>query len=147
MNDYSSDCLVIGGGIIGLTTAHYLLKAGLSVTMIEKGYYGKESSWAGAGILSPLYPWRYSRQVNELSQQSQAIYLKFCQHIFNKTGIDAGYRKSGLLIIDDYQHQKAQNFYQDEQGSSYQLTDRGLLLPEVAQVRNPWLLTGVTSIS
>ncbi len=45
------DVLIIGGGIIGLTSAYYLAKAGLRVELIEKGELGKEASWAGAGIL------------------------------------------------------------------------------------------------
>ena len=32
-----SDILIIGGGIIGVTTAYYLTRKGLKVTLVEKG--------------------------------------------------------------------------------------------------------------
>ena len=50
------DCLVIGGGVIGLTTAWRLAQHGLSVRVCDQSAPGREASWAGAGILPPGYP-------------------------------------------------------------------------------------------
>ena len=50
------DCLVIGGGVIGLTTAWRLAQLGLSVRVVDQSTPGREASWAGAGILPPGYP-------------------------------------------------------------------------------------------
>ncbi len=47
------DVLVLGGGIIGLTSAYLLAKSGLSVRVIDRQEMGREASWAGAGILPP----------------------------------------------------------------------------------------------
>ena len=58
-----TDCIIIGGGIIGMMTARNLRLAGQQVTLIEKGETGRESSWAGGGIVSPLYPWRYADSI------------------------------------------------------------------------------------
>jgi D-amino-acid dehydrogenase len=33
----SDDVLILGGGVIGLACAHYLLKAGRSVRVLEQG--------------------------------------------------------------------------------------------------------------
>jgi D-amino-acid dehydrogenase len=52
--------LVIGGGVVGVTTAYYLLKAGMSVTLLERsGAAGMEASAGNAGFLSPSdsYAW------------------------------------------------------------------------------------------
>ena len=52
-----AETLVLGGGLAGLITSFYLLEAGKKVLLVEKQQIGKEASWAGGGILSPLKPW------------------------------------------------------------------------------------------
>lgn len=52
--------LVLGGGVIGVTSAHYLAKAGHEVTVIDRQEGpGLETSFANAGQISPGYssPW------------------------------------------------------------------------------------------
>ncbi|MEP7299088.1 MAG: FAD-dependent oxidoreductase, partial [Burkholderiales bacterium] len=39
-----ADVVVIGGGIIGVFTAYYLARRGLSVAVVEKGRIGAEQS-------------------------------------------------------------------------------------------------------
>ena len=68
----ATDVVVIGGGVIGLATAHELLRLGARVTILERSYCGKESSWAGGGILSPLLPWDYHDSVTQLVQLSKS---------------------------------------------------------------------------
>lgn len=50
-----SDVIVIGGGAIGLCSAYYLKKAGLSVTVIDRGELGHGSSLRNAGYISPSH--------------------------------------------------------------------------------------------
>ena len=47
------DVVLIGGGVIGLTTALKLAERGVSVTILERRATGREASWAGAGMLPP----------------------------------------------------------------------------------------------
>ncbi|MEP1110861.1 MAG: D-amino acid dehydrogenase [Nitratireductor sp.] len=52
--------LVLGGGVIGVTTAYYLARSGHEVELVERGDGpGKETSFANAGQISPGYasPW------------------------------------------------------------------------------------------
>ena len=44
--------VIIGGGVIGLCTAHYLLQRGCSVTVLERGPVGDSASGGNAGILA-----------------------------------------------------------------------------------------------
>ena len=67
-------CLIAGAGINGMLTALELADAGLPVTILERREVGRESSWAGGGILSPLYPWRYPPAVSRLAAWGQRRY-------------------------------------------------------------------------
>ena len=62
--------VIIGGGVIGCLSALNLLEAGVRVTLVERGRIGREASWAGGGIVSPLYPWRYPCAISALADWS-----------------------------------------------------------------------------
>ena len=49
----SADIVVVGGGVIGLTTAYELARAGQRVAVLDRREFGQEASWAGAGIIPP----------------------------------------------------------------------------------------------
>jgi len=51
----TADVLVIGGGVIGLACAHYLLQSGRSVTVLDRGSIGNGSSHANCGTLTPSH--------------------------------------------------------------------------------------------
>lgn len=51
----SDDILILGGGVIGLACAHYLLKAGRQVRVIEQGTVGSGSSHGNCGTLTPSH--------------------------------------------------------------------------------------------
>ncbi len=134
-----SDCLVVGGGIIGMMTARTLSLAGASVVLLDQRQCGHESSWAGGGIISPLYPWHYDDLTNDLSFKSQAVYEQLCNDLHNSSGIDPQYQKSGLLMMDEYDSPEAKTWLKRFQ-ISYEVHEKGALFNHVAQVRNPRLL-------
>ena len=51
----SSDVLILGGGVIGLACAYYLLEAGRGVTVLEQGTAGCGSSHGNCGTLTPSH--------------------------------------------------------------------------------------------
>ena len=55
MTAKSSDVLVLGGGVIGLACALYLLRAGRSVTVIEMGKAGAAASHGNCGTITPSH--------------------------------------------------------------------------------------------
>jgi glycine oxidase len=92
--------LLVGGGAIGLLSAYSLAQAGVEVCLLDKSECGRESSWAGGGIVSPLYPWRYSPAVTALAHWSQDYYPGLGQRLFAETGIDPEVHETGLYWLD-----------------------------------------------
>ncbi|MCQ4270680.1 glycine oxidase ThiO [Pseudomonas kuykendallii] len=92
--------LVVGGGAIGLLSARLLAEQGYDVSLLEKGDVGRESSWAGGGIVSPLYPWRYSAAVTALAHWSQDYYPHLAERLFEETAIDPEVHVTGLYWLD-----------------------------------------------
>jgi glycine oxidase len=148
------DCLVVGGGLIGMLTARELARSGLSVGLVERGETGRESTWAGGGILSPLYPWRYPDAVTALASWSQARYAKLAEDLITESGIDPEFQPNGLLILDTEEAAQAQQWAHQWQ-RSLEVVDsamtseleptlgeipvQALWLSQVAQIRNPRL--------
>ncbi|MCC7091482.1 MAG: glycine oxidase ThiO [Nitrosomonas sp.] len=144
------DVIVIGAGIIGLATAEQLLLQGAKVTILERNTAGQESSWAGGGILSPLCPWDYSDEVTQLTSYSASLFPTWCSVLHQETGIDPEYDVSGMLILPPFDQKAALLWCSRREVKikccatpaleSNNINVEGLLLPDIAQVRNPRLL-------
>jgi glycine oxidase len=150
----SFDTLVIGGGLIGMLTAWELLLAGQSVAVIERDRFGSHSSWAGGGILSPLYPWRYPQAVQQLALWGHHHYPALAASLC-RGGSDAEWQRCGLLLLDRQESERAVEWaaagglmaerLQGERLAAWQPAlapsiDAGVALPEIGQVRNPRLV-------
>jgi glycine oxidase len=141
--------IVVGGGIVGCMTALNLAGRGCQVTVVERNQIAAqtsgESSWAGAGILFPLLPWFYKDEVNSLAISGANLYPALCQRLLGETGIDPEYTQSGMLIQPPFDTALAEiwcNKYQIQM----QRVGNNLLLPQVAQVRNPRLLQSLKQL-
>ncbi len=146
--------VVVGGGLIGMLTAYELVNAGWRVVLLERGAVARESSWAGGGIISPLYPWRYADPITELARWSQGHYPSLIQALREQSGVDPEWTRSGLLMLDtadrEEAHAWAERFgYGLDELSGDELhqcepklagtIDHALWMENVAQVRNPRL--------
>ncbi|WP_174363070.1 FAD-dependent oxidoreductase [uncultured Caballeronia sp.] len=88
------DVVVVGGGIIGMSTALYLAEKGISVAVCEKGYIGGEQSSRNWGWCRATH--RDLREL-ELSIESLKLWRKLDQTL----GIDTGFWQSGILYAAD----------------------------------------------
>jgi glycine oxidase len=146
------DVLVVGGGVIGLTTAYALGRAGVSVSVLDRGEFGQEASWAGAGIIPPGNAGRARSPLDRLRAVSAALFPELSEELRGLTGIDNGYRRCGGLEVptDD---EPAETGAWEAEGIDFEPLDRDGLhrlepalsdrlagayhFPGMAQVRNP----------
>lgn len=156
MTDFlATDFLVIGAGVSGLLLTRELLQAGASVCVLDKSAAGREASWAGGGIVSPLYPWRYSDPVTALANHAQRAYPVLAAELLAETGIDPQLMPSGLLMLDADDHAEALAWAASHQRRMQALDSmavyrqepliaagvrQALWMPDVANIRNPRLL-------
>jgi len=100
MANQQQQVVIVGGGVIGLLTAFNLATQGQAVVLLDRSAVGQESSWAGGGIVSPLYPWRYSPAVTALAHWSQDFYPQLGERLFAATGVDPEVYTTGLFWLD-----------------------------------------------
>jgi glycine oxidase len=150
-----TDSIVVGGGLIGLATARELALAGQDVTVVDRGKVGRECSWAAGGILSSLCPWQESKAVTALSRYCREVYEQYTKALLEETGIDTGWQRSGLLVLDCGDNGDVVTWANSENLSiEIQEPDQivaiepllgnektnAVWIPEIAQVRTPHLI-------
>jgi glycine oxidase len=141
------DVLVIGAGINGLLAALVLAREGLRVSVAERGEAARESTWAGAGILSPLLPWDYGPEVNALAERGRALWPEWIAHLRRTSGVDPQYRQCGMAVLSPADKAGARAWCDAHAWPVADLPPElglaaagdALWLPDVAQVRNPRL--------
>jgi glycine oxidase len=148
------DVLILGGGVIGLTTAYYLARAGVRVHLLDQGDFGQEASWAGAGILPPGNARSARTPFDQLRARSVSQFPQLSEDLKNLTGIDNGYlRSGGLEFVGDadhaveewrgegieFQHLSGKEVHEREPMLAADL-GAAVFLPGMAQLRTPWHL-------
>ena len=147
--------IIIGAGAIGMMQARELAQAGVEVTLIDKGLCGQEASWAGGGIVSPLYPWRYSEPVTALATWSQGYYGNLAESLEAESGVDPELTRHGLMMLsiedqtEALEWAKTHNSWAELIGKDdiYKLepslregVNDALWMPQVGSIRNPRLM-------
>ena len=156
----SYDVVVVGGGAIGLATAYRLARERQKVCVLDAGELGREASWAGGGLLSPVHPSQYPRPLIDLVHASTELFPELAAELFDSTGVSIELRRTGLVRIaveaaDDADLVETARLRRERSlpcerpaaaelprlGRALTLEARGALFePEIAQVRNPRLL-------
>ncbi|MEJ2309718.1 MAG: glycine oxidase ThiO [Gammaproteobacteria bacterium] len=146
---------IIGSGISGMMTAWMLREKAVEIVLFDRQQPGQESSWAGGGILSPLYPWRYADSVTRLASASQAVYADIVKEIQEESGIDSEYMPSGMLVFSPGEEEIARGWAErwsirletvdTEEVAELEPAlaapeESAIWFPGAAQVRNPKLM-------
>jgi glycine oxidase len=93
----SADVAIVGGGIIGCALARELAGRGARVTILEREEPGAEASGAAAGMLAPQAEGLPPGPLFDLALESRSLYPAWTAALAEEAGIDAGYRRSGIL--------------------------------------------------
>ncbi len=81
--------VIIGGGVIGLSTAYHLAKRGTrDVLLLERNQLTSGTSWHAAGIVGPL---RATPNMTRLAMYATELF----PHLEAETGMATGYRRTG----------------------------------------------------
>jgi glycine/D-amino acid oxidase-like deaminating enzyme len=87
----TSDVVIIGGGIVGVSTAWFLARRGLSVTLCEKGHIAGEQSGRNWGWVRVQ-----GRDPREVPMMLEA--MNIWRTLADEIGEDVGYTESGCLF-------------------------------------------------
>lgn len=98
MKTSSSDVLIVGGGVIGLSIGWRLARRGIAVTVVDPAP-GSGATWTAAGMLTPATELHYGEQpLLQLGLESARRYPGFVAELQDATGVDVGYRRDGTIV-------------------------------------------------
>jgi glycine oxidase len=95
----STDLLIIGGGVIGLSIARQAAREGLSVRLLEKDEPGGAASSAAAGMLSPQVDAEGPGPLLSIGLRSRDLFPALVAALEEESGIDAGLNDAGALRV------------------------------------------------
>jgi glycine oxidase len=96
----TSDVVIIGGGVIGLTIARALALRGVSdVLLLDRASLGSESSYAAGGMLAPRAEADRADEFFELACKSRDLYPALASALLEETGTDIELDTTGALYL------------------------------------------------
>ena len=120
--------VVIGGGVVGVSTLYHLAKKGWTdCVLVERKELTSGSTWHAAGLL-PLFNMSYS--VGKLHQYSVAFY----QRLEKETGLSTGFRQVSNIRLACTQDRMDEYRYYAGVGKTVGVDIRFLTPDEVGQV-------------
>ena len=138
------NCIVVGGGIVGLSCAYYLQKEGHQVTVIDKSGLNEGASYVNAGYITPSHiiplaaPGMMAKGIKYMFNSNSPFYMKprldkdFIKWTlaFNKSATQANVEKAIPLIKDINLLSKElyTDLYNSGDLGEFQLEKNGLLM-------------------
>jgi glycine oxidase len=90
---------IIGGGVMGCASAEALALRGAEVVLLERAVPGAEASSAAAGILGAQVESHAAPALRRMFVAARELYPSWASALREATGLDIGYRKSGVLRL------------------------------------------------
>jgi glycine oxidase len=96
----SSDVIIVGGGVIGLSLGWRLRRSGVHVRILERGEPAQEASHAAAGMIAICDP-HNDAGLQVLAERSGALYPGFVEELETETGVKVDFRRQGTITFLD----------------------------------------------
>ena len=93
----ATEVIILGGGVIGSSTAYYLRKADVEVAVVEKGVVAAEASSAAAGLLAPLDELFTSEAYTRLVLASWSLFPTLIPELEERSGVRVEFSRPGSL--------------------------------------------------
>ncbi len=132
----SSKTIIVGGGIIGCSTAYHLAHLGEEVLLLDKAQLTSGSTWHAAGLVGQL---RSNANVTQLLGYSISLYDK----LEEETGLATGWKMNGGLRLACNEERWTEVRRQATTAHSFGL-DMQLLTPQEAQ--DLWPLMDISDV-
>lgn len=132
----SSKIIIIGGGIVGCSTAYHLAQMGQEVLLLEKAALTSGSTWHAAGLVGQL---RSNANITQLLGYSIELYDK----LEAETGLATGWKMNGGLRLACNEERWTEVKRQATTAHSFGL-DMQLLSPKEAQ--DLWPLMDISDV-
>ncbi len=132
----SSKIIIIGGGIVGCSTAYHLAHLGQEVLLVEKAALTSGSTWHAAGLVGQL---RSNANITQLLGYSIELY----DRLEEETGLATGWKMNGGLRLACNEDRLTELKRQATMAHSFGL-DMQLITPREAQ--ELWPLMDISDI-
>lgn len=93
------DCVIIGGGVIGLSIARELAGRGVGVRVVSREWGRDTASWAAAGIFPPAPDFAAASAADRLTAWSDRLHGLWAEDLKAETGIDNELHPCGGLHV------------------------------------------------
>lgn len=93
----SFDCVVIGGGAVGLAIAYELSAHHQQVAVVDMPRVEHQASWAAAGIIPPADVNQAHDAWQKLVARGHALHSTWAERLRESTGIDPEYKACGAV--------------------------------------------------
>ena len=90
--------IVVGGGILGASTAYHLAKAGARVTLVDRQDLGQATD-AAAGIVCPWLSQRRNKAWYQMAKGGARYYVSLIEQLEADGETDTGYKRVGAISL------------------------------------------------
>ncbi len=130
----TADAVIVGGGVIGCSIAYHLARAGLRVTLCERGELGAQSTGRCAGGVRQQFSSETNVRIGQLS-------VGMLQRFEEEVGTPAGFRQIGYLLLLSTEEQVASFRRQLAMWHRLGLAEARWVTPAEAQALSPAIST------